>query len=167
MIKLIVAVDSEFGIGYQNKLLFRISEDLNRFRELTTGHFVVMGRKTYESLPKALPERVNVVVTRNKGYKPKEPTVVVESDIKRILSHYMGTGNQDKDLWIIGGAEIYKQFLPYANEIHLTKIHKKADLVDTYFPMDEVLKDFHIKESERSYSEKEECKLTFITYKRN
>ena len=69
-IKLIVAVDSNYGMGYNNDLLFRIKEDLQRFRELTTGHFVVMGRKTYESLPRPLPERTNVVVTRNPDYNP-------------------------------------------------------------------------------------------------
>ena len=166
VIKLIVAVDSNFGIGYKNELLFRIKEDLKRFRELTTGHFVVMGRKTYESLPKALPERFNVVVTRNKAYKAKEPTVVVESDIERIVSQYLNTGQQEKDLYVIGGAEIYSQFLPYADEIHITKIHKEADNVDTYFPIEEALKDFQEVLSEELHSEKEDCDLTFITYER-
>lgn len=166
MIKLIVAVDSNYGIGYKNELLFRVKEDLQRFRELTTGNFVVMGRKTYESLPKTLPERVNVVITRNIDYKIKDHTVIVESNINRIISHYNNTGQQDKDLWIIGGAEIYNLFLPFVDEIHLTMIHKEAPNVDTFFPMEEVLKSFEKVCSERSYSEKEECKLTFITYER-
>lgn len=163
-IKLIVAVDSDFGIGYKNELLFRVKEDLQRFRELTTGHFVVMGRKTYESLPKALPERINVVLTRNENYNPKNPSVIVSSDVSKIISHYTQTGEQEKDLWVIGGAEIYNQFLPYAHEVHLTMIHKYAENVDTYFPMDKVNDKFTMYKSERGYSEKYDCKLTFITY---
>lgn len=166
MIKLIVAVDNNFGIGFENELLFRISKDMKRFKQSTTGHFVVMGRKTYESLPSALPERINVVVTRNPEFNPKEPTVIVESSIDRILSHYMNTGKQDKDLWVIGGSEIYKQFLPYVDEIYLTLIHKEAEQVDTYFPMEEVLSSFQMKQSERDFSEKDSCKLTFTIYER-
>lgn len=163
-IKLIVAVDSNFGIGYQNELLFRVKEDLQRFRELTTGHFVVMGRKTYESLPKPLPERINVVVTRNENYNPRNPKVIVESDLNKIISHYTQTGSQDKHLFIIGGSEIYNQFLPHVDEIHLTIIHKSAEKVDTYFPMEKVNEMLTMFKSERIYSEKHDCKLTFITY---
>ena len=166
MIKLIVAVDSNYGIGYKNSLLFRIKEDLQRFRELTTGHFVVMGRKTYESLPKPLPERINVVITRNPKYNPKDTSVIVESDIMRIVSYYLDTGQQEKDLWIIGGAEIYEQFLPFADEIHMTMIHKEADNVDTHFPIEKVLNDFQEVLSEESYSEREDCAITYITHKR-
>ena len=166
MIKLIVAVDSNFGIGYKNELLFRIKEDLQRFRELTTGHFVVMGRKTFESLPKPLPNRINVVLTRDTGFALDDKSVMIENDIHKIVSHYMYTGQQTKDLWIIGGGEVYKQFLPYADEIHLTVIHKKADNIDTYFPIEEALKSFQLDSFEESYSEKESCNLTFKIYKR-
>ena len=164
MIKLIVAVDNNFGIGYKNELLFRISEDLKHFKELTSGHFIVMGRKTYESLPNALPNRTNVVITRNPSFNPKSPTVVVANDIKKIISHHLTTGKQDKDLWVIGGAEIYKAFLPYADEVHLTHIHKEAENVDTYFPVSELNSSFDIIQSERIFSEKEDCKVTFTVY---
>lgn len=166
MIKLIVAVDSNYGIGYRNSLLFRVKEDLQRFRELTTGHFVIMGRKTYESLPKALPERINVVITRNTGFQPKESTVIVENNIHKLINHYLDTGQQDKDLWIIGGEAIYKEFLPYVDKIYLTKIHKEAEKVDTYFPMGKTLKNFQLQKTERAYSEKEECEITFAVYQR-
>ena len=166
VIKLIVAVDSNYGMGYNNDLLFRIKEDLQRFRELTTGHFVVMGRKTYESLPRPLPERTNVVVTRNPDYNPKEQSVIVENDIERIISHYLDTGQQEKDLWVIGGAEIYSQFLPYTDEIHMTMIHKEAENVDTYFPIEKTINGFQEVLSEKSYSEKEDCCITYITHNR-
>ena len=165
MIKLIVAVDSNFGIGYKNDLLFKISEDMKHFKKLTTGHFVVMGRKTYESLPSALPDRINVVLTTNKGFKANENSTIVENSVEKIVNHYR-TGKQDKCLFIIGGETIYKQFLPYADEIHLTVIHKKADNVDTYFPIEEALKTFYMDSFEESQSEKESCNLTFKIYKR-
>ena len=167
-IKLIVAVDSNFGIGYKNDLLFKVSEDLKRFKKLTTRHFVVMGRKTFESLPKPLPERTNVVITRNSNYSPESPSVLVVNDIQKCINHYLNTGEQNKDMWIIGGAEIYKAFLPYADEIQLTMINKSATQVDTYFPMNEVLKLFQIDvtNSESQHVETEDCDVTFYTYKR-
>lgn len=168
MIKLIVAVDNNFGIGYKNDLLFKIPEDLKRFKKLTKGHYVVMGRKTFESLPNPLPERTNVVITRNINYKPEHHSVIVECDITKIINHYLQTGEQSKDIWVIGGAEIYKAFLPYADEIQLTMINKSATQVDTYFPMNEVLKLFQIDvtNSESQHVETEDCDVTFYTYKR-
>lgn len=135
MIKIIVATDLNNAIGYNNELLFNISEDLKRFKELTTGHFVVMGRKTYESLPKgALPKRINVVLTRDEGYDPKNPAVVVEHNINKIINHYNNSGKQQKDLWIIGGEEIYKLFLPFTDQIYLTEVFKEVKEVDVFFP---------------------------------
>lgn len=167
-IKLIVAVDSNFGIGYKDELLFRIKEDLQRFKKLTTGHFVVMGRKTFESLPNSLPERINVVITRNSNYNPNNPSVIVESNIHKIISYYMNTGKQEKDLWIIGGAETYKQFLPYVDEVHMTFIHKEAEKVDTYFPI-EVMREigFELSMSNRTFSESENCNVTFAVYRKS
>lgn len=166
-IKLVVAVDNNFGIGYENTLLYRVKEDLKRFKELTTGHFVVMGRKTFESLPSALPSRTNVVVTRNKKYAVNDPCVIIEHDIERLVSLYQGTGQQDKDIWVIGGSEIYEQFLPYADEIHLTLIHKDAEHVDTYFPVEKAKAlDFEIVQYDTIFSESENYKVSFITYKK-
>lgn len=158
---MIVAVSNNFGIGYKGDLLFRNKTDLMRFQELTMDNFIVMGRKTYESLPKYLEGRTHVVLTRDKKYKPKDSRVIVEHDVGKIINYYLNTGEQEKDLWVIGGAEIYKAFLPYVEEVHLTMIHKSANNVDTYFPMEDVLNNFTIKESE------EECELTFTIYERN
>lgn len=167
-IKLIVACDSNWGIGYKGDLLFRVRKDLERFQELTTGHIIVMGRKTYESLPKgALPDRTNVVLTRKKSYDPNNRKVVVESNVERIINHYQ-SGVQEKDLWIIGGTEIYKQFIPYVDEFHITQIHKEAEKVDTYFPIEDILEDKRIvlSSSERIFSESISSKVTFMVYKR-
>lgn len=139
-IKMIVATNKDYGIGYKNELLFHVSEDLKRFRDLTTGHFVVMGRKTYESIPKPLPKRINVVLTRDKDYSPKNKETIVEHDPMKIINHYLNTGKQTKDLWIIGGNEIYELFLPFVDEIYLTYINKSSDKVDTYFPCEQLNK---------------------------
>ena len=165
-IKIIVAVDSNFGIGYKNDLLFKISEDMKHFKKLTTGHFVVMGRKTYESLPSALPNRTNVVLTNDKNFKTRENSTIIESNIEKIVNHYR-TGKQEKHLFIIGGETIYNQFLPFASEVHLTMVHKEAENVDTYFPIEKVSEQgFRLKESRRSFSDEYDCKLTFITYEK-
>ena len=167
-IKLIVAVDSNFGIGYKNELLFRISEDLTRFKELTTGHFVVMGRKTFESLPNPLPYRTNVVITRDKKYAVESSSVVIEHDIEKLVSHYKTTGQQDKDIWVIGGAEIYKQFAPYVDEVYLTAVDKEAPQVDTYFPIedynDTIYWTLDNTATETFFSEKYECEVSFKKY---
>lgn len=167
-IKLIVAVDSNFGIGYKNDLLFKVPEDLKRFKKLTTGHFVVMGRKTFESLPRPLPERTNVVVTRKSHYSPENPSVLVVNDIQRCLNPYLNTGIQDKDMWIIGGAEIYRTFLPHADEVYMTMIHKEAEKVDTYFPFAEMLKEgFYTSGVESFFSENENCVCSYAIYRKS
>lgn len=163
-IKLIVAVDKNFGIGYKGDLLFRVSEDLKHFRKLTEGHYVVMGRKTFDSLEKALPKRKNVVLTRT-PFKPLEHNVIVETSIQKLLNHYIESGSQEKDLWIIGGAEIYKQFLPYADEVHMTLIHAEAEKVDTYFPVNEMRElGLHMTQSDSLFSDTGEREITFAVY---
>ena len=163
MIKLIAALDKNYGIGYQNDLLFSIPEDMKRFKELTEGHFVLMGRKTFESLPKPLKNRVNVVLTRNKEI-PHPPGVYVIDSVEHVLNHYY-TGSQEKDIWVIGGSSVYEAFMSYADEVHLTHIDKEAESVDTYFPKEELKKYFEVKDfSDWKYSEDEGCFYTFVTY---
>ena len=162
-IKLIAAVSKEYGLGYENELLFNIKEDMQQFKDKTKGHFVLMGRKTFESLPGVLKNRVNVVLTRNKDMK-HPPEVYVIDSVEHVLNHYY-SGEQEKDIWVIGGSEVYKAFLPYADEVHLTHIDKSVEQVDTYFPKDDLKEHFEIKEySDWKYSEEEECFYTFVTY---
>lgn len=169
MIKLIAAVSKEWGIGHKNDLLFHIPEDMKRFKELTIGtaeggNFCVMGRRTFQSLPKPLANRINVVLTRNVEF-PHSPEVFVMDSVEHIINHY-NSGDQEKDIWIIGGSEVYKAFLPFADEVHLTHIDKEAKKVDTYFPKDTLKENFDVgKYSEWYYSEAEECSYCFVTYK--
>ena len=134
MISAIVAVDNNFGIGSNGDLLCSIKEDLAHFKKITTNNIVIMGRKTWDSLPKKpLPNRINIVITNSfeGDYFIFNSVVYAKLDfIKRVIKRI----KEDNDIFVIGGGQIYKELLPYCEYIHLTKIHKSFDNVDTYFP---------------------------------
>lgn len=128
IISLIVAVAEDRAIGDKGNLLWHLSSDLKRFKAITTGHTIIMGRKTYDSLPNgALPNRRNIVVSRQlKSLKDAE----VYSDIDEALK-----ATSDEDIvYIIGGGEIYKKTFPLADELHITLVHKSYPEADTRFP---------------------------------
>lgn len=127
-ISIIVAVAENNAIGRGNKLLWHIPEDLKRFKRLTTGHYVVMGKKTYESLPvKPLPNRTNVVISDIKSeiIKGCEMAYSIEEAIEKCPD--------GKESFIIGGGSVYRQFLPFAGKLYITKVHQDFD-ADTFFP---------------------------------
>lgn len=130
MFSIIVAVCNNNVIGGNNKLLWHISEDLKRFKNITTGHTIIMGRKTFESLKKPLPNRHHVILTRDKNYKVDSNQVTVVNDIETIMKTYENSGSE---IFIIGGGEIYNLFLPYCDKLYLTKVNKDFE-GDTYFP---------------------------------
>ncbi len=127
-ISLIVAVAEDRTIGDKGNLLWHLSSDLKRFKAITTGHTIIMGRKTYDSLPNgALPNRRNIVISRQqKSLKDAE----VYSDIDEALK---AASNEDT-VYIIGGGEIYNKTFPLAEELHLTLVHKSYPEADTRFP---------------------------------
>jgi len=128
MISIIVAVSEDLGIGKNNELLWHLPEDLKRFKKLTYGNTVIMGKKTWESLPKKpLPGRKNVVITDN-PHENFENAVTAYSIDDAITKCEKG-----KEIFIIGGGSIYKQFMPVADRLYITHVHKKA-LADVYFP---------------------------------
>lgn len=127
-ISLIVAVAEDRAIGDKGNLLWHLSSDLKRFKAITTGHTIIMGRKTYDSLPNgALPNRRNIVISRQlKSLKDAE----IYSDIDEALK-----ATSDEDIvYIIGGGEIYKKTFPRADELHITLVHKSYPEADTRFP---------------------------------
>lgn len=128
---LIVAVDKNWAIGLNNKLLVSIPADMRFFREETTNKVVIMGRKTLETFPGGQPlkNRVNIVITRDESFQVKDAIVVhsVEEALEQAKNY------NSEDLYIIGGATIYEQFLPYCNVAHVTKIDFSYE-ADTYFP---------------------------------
>lgn len=134
MISAIVAVDNNWGIGFNGELLEHIPEDLKHFKELTINNIVVMGKKTWESLPKRpLPNRLNFVVCHTETMNYYNEAVF--GNLKDIVE--MIKFSQEKDsrhFFIIGGGQIYKQLLSYCDEVYVTKIYKDHANIDTYFP---------------------------------
>ncbi len=129
MITLIAAVAKNGAIGYQNKLLYWLPNDLKRFKTLTSGHTIVMGRKTFESLPKgALPNRRNLVLTRNADFSAPG----VEA-FPSLLSALAACGN-DEDIYVIGGASVYAEALPAADRLCLTFVDDTPEAADAFFP---------------------------------
>jgi dihydrofolate reductase len=127
-ISLIAVIGQNNEIGFRNKLLVHLSADLKRFKSITTGHTVIMGQKTFESIGgKALPNRRNIVISDIKGYLAEGASV-----IDSIEGALMLTQN-DGEVFIIGGASVYKQFLPLADKMYLTCIHKNF-MADAFFP---------------------------------
>jgi len=128
MISIIAAVAKNRAIGYENKLIYWLPNDLKRFKALTTGHTIIMGRNTFLSLPKgALPNRRNIVLTRSQKAFP-------ECDVYASLEDALAHCNQDEDVYIIGGASVYRQALPLADRLCLTEIDDTPENADTFFP---------------------------------
>lgn len=126
-ITIIAAIGENNELGKDNKLIWHLSDDLKRFKALTSGHHIIMGRKTFESFPKALPNRTNVVITRDVNYQA-ENAVIVHS-----LEAALDLATDDMQPFIIGGGEIYSQSLSIAHKIELTKVHHSFE-ADTFFP---------------------------------
>ncbi|SFD05946.1 dihydrofolate reductase [Clostridium uliginosum] len=130
MISIIVAIAKNNIIGNDNKLIWHISEDLKRFKEITTGKTMIMGRKTFESLPGVLPNRHHIILTRDQSFNVDSDQVTVVNNFNYLIDKY---SKIEEEVFVIGGGEIYNQILPYANKLYLTKINQNFD-GDTYFP---------------------------------
>lgn len=128
MISVIAAVAANRAIGLENKLLYWLPNDLKRFKALTTGHTIIMGRRTFESLPKgALPNRRNIVISRTQTSFPGCDTY---SSLEEAIAHCAA----DEDVYIIGGASVYEQSLPLADRLCLTEVHDTPADADAFFP---------------------------------
>lgn len=153
MIILIAAIDAKGAIGRDNKLPWQLKTDLKIFKETTVGATVVMGRKTFESIGKPLPGRKNVVLTRDHTYISSPGCAVMNSvnDVLRLARH--------STIYVIGGGEIYRQFMSYADRMRIT--HVEADVGgDTYFP--KILPTTWRKETMRAYSADENNDYSFL-----
>ena len=156
-ITIIAAIGENNELGLDNKLIWNIKEDLKRFKKLTTGHSIIMGRKTFESISKALPGRLNIVLTKNKNFKFKD--VSIASNIHEAIE----LTKDDEQPFIIGGSEIYSLFINMAQTIELTRVHNSFK-ADTFFP------DINFGKWNKIYEEKfnlDNLPYSFITYKKN
>lgn len=127
MIILIAAAAENNALGKDNQLLWHLPDDFKRFKALTTGHYIIMGRKTFESFPKPLPNRTHVIVSRQQ-YDAPEGCIVAHSIEKAI-----GLCPENEDVFVIGGGEIYNLAMPLAGKIDLTRVHATFE-ADTFFP---------------------------------
>lgn len=160
MLSAIVAKSMNNAIGKDNKLLWKIPDDMKRFKKLTTGHTIIMGRKTFESIGRVLPNRLNVILTRDPNYKVDDPNVKIVGGISD-LEEYI---NDENENFVIGGAQIYSILMSKYKKIYVTQIDK--DFVgDSYFP---VIRENEWKIIEREDGPKDEndFKYEYITYER-
>ena len=157
---LIVAAGENDAIGKDNKLIWHLSDDLKRFKSLTSNHCMIMGRKTFETFAKPLPNRTHIVITRQQNYKVPSGVIVVHN-----LEDALDAAKNDEQPFIIGGGEIYKEAMRYADKIELTRVHGSFD-ADAFFPkIDssdwmETQNNLHQKDENHAYS------FSFITYQR-
>lgn len=161
MLSIIAAVDRRMAIGFQNKLLFWLPNDLKRFKALTTGNTIIMGRKTFESLPKgALPNRRNVVLSSRPDAKFPDAEVFLS------LEAALQSCKEGEHVYIIGGESVYRQALPLADELCLTEIDSTAPQADAFFP--EVSPAVWHEKSREPHpaDEKHLCPYAFVNYVR-
>jgi dihydrofolate reductase len=158
-ITLIAAAAENNVLGKDNQLIWHISEDLKRFKRHTQGHAVIMGRKTFESLPKALPNRINIILTRNQNYKAKDAFVAHTPEAALELA------GDDPGPFIIGGGEIYSLFLPLADAIELTRVHHAFE-GDAFFPEIDTSKWIITHQEKQEATDGQPYAFSYLTYKK-
>ncbi len=161
-ISLIVAASENNVIGNKGAIPWHLPDDLKFFRTVTKGHPVIMGRKTYESIGQPLPERLNIVVTRNPSYTAEGCTVV--TSLPEALA--LAQKSEQKEAFIIGGGELYKEAISYADRIYITKVH--TNVAGDAFFVEIDAKDWHeIGRDPHAADEKHAFPFTILTYEKN
>jgi len=159
MITIIAAAGENNSLGKDNDLVWHLPDDFKRFKELTSGNHILMGRKTFETFPKPLPNRKHLIITRQEEYSVPENCFVfdsIQSAFDKVLS--------DNDIWIIGGGEIYKQSMGIADRIELTRVHSDFE-ADTFFP--EIGEEWElVSEEYHTSDERHKYDFTYLTYDR-
>src|SRR5436190_15152293 len=159
MITIIAAAGENNELGKDNKIIWHLPDDFKRFKQITTGHHIIMGRKTFESFPKPLPNRTHVVITRQQDYSP-ENCIVVNN-----MREAIAVCPQNEDIFIIGGGEIYELGLPFTQKIELTRVHSTFD-ADAFFLEIDTEEWQLAKEEFHSKDEKHRFDFTFQTFLR-
>jgi dihydrofolate reductase len=160
MLTIIAAASENNALGKDNQLLWHLPEDFKRFKTLTSGHYIIMGRKTFESFPKPLPNRTHIIITRQPYYQAPEGCVIVSS-----LEKAMELCPANEEGFVIGGGEIYQQAINIVDKIDVTRVHTTID-ADTFFPEIDtniwklVFEEFHPKDEKHAFD------FTFLTYVR-
>ena len=157
MLTIIAAIANNNALGKDNDLIWHLPADLIRFKKTTTGHHIIMGRNTFESIGKPLPNRTTVIITRNKDYKA-EGCIVVNS-----LKDALKIAENDKSPFIIGGGQVYKEAIELADRLDITEVHHNFD-ADVFFPEIEMSIWKETKRERFSADEKNKFEYSFIEY---
>jgi dihydrofolate reductase len=160
-ITMIAAAGENNALGKDNDLLWHLPDDFKRFKALTSGHKIIMGRKTFESFPKTLPKRTHIIITRDRNYEVSYPECMVVYSLNEALSLL----SSEEDAFVIGGGEIYAQALDITDIIELTRVHRSFE-ADTFFP---VINPDHwelIAEDYHPADDKHEHDFTYQTYRK-
>jgi len=158
MVTIIAAASENNALGKDNDLVWHLPDDFKRFKTLTTDHYIIMGRKTFESFPKPLPNRTHVIITHQKDYEVPAGCIVVCS-----LHEALAICPKEEDSFVIGGGQIYKQSIDNVDKIELTRVHTTID-ADTFFPIIDlknwklIAEEFHAKDEKHKYD------FTYLTY---
>lgn len=161
VISIIAAAAENNALGLDNKLLWHLPDDFKRFKKLTTGHKIIMGRKTFESFPKPLPNRLHIIITRDENYTTKFNDCIIVHSLEEALE----LTKNDTLTYIIGGGEIYKLGMEAANKIELTRVHVNLD-ADTFFPEINEQNWKLIEEEYHPKDEKHKYDFTYLTYEK-
>ena len=159
MLTMIAAAAENNALGKDNDLVWHLPDDFKRFKRLTSGHHIIMGRKTFESFRKLLPDRTHIIITRKKDYNP-EGTLVVNS-----IEEAIKLAKLDDQPYIIGGGEIYEMGIKVADRIELTRVHGEFE-ADTFFPSIDENEWELVKEQYHPKDEKHDYAFTYLTYER-
>jgi len=159
MITIIAAIAKQNALGKNNQLIWHLPADLKRFKQVTSNHHVIMGRKTYESLGKPLPNRTNIIITRNRDFKA-EGCIIVNS-----LQQAIDASKDDQNPYILGGAEIYKQAIEFVDKLDLTFVHHTFD-ADAFFPNIDTAIWKETSREDFKADEKNKYDFSFVTFER-
>lgn len=158
----IAAIAENNAIGKDNTLMWHLPDDFKHFKKTTSGHYIIMGRKTFESFPKPLPNRTHVIITRQEDYQTDDSHIVVDNLEKAINA----VPTQEEKAYIIGGGEIYKQAMEKIDELEITRVHADFEDAETFFPeirdqnWQVIKEEFHAKDEKHDYA------FTYQTFKR-
>lgn len=161
MLTIIAAVAINNALGKNNDLIWSLPADLKRFKKVTLGHHVIMGRKTFESLGKPLPNRTTIIISRNEDYHA-EGCIIVNS-----LEKAIHAAKNDDNPFILGGGEIYRQALKHADILDLTLVHHSFEDADTFFPQIDATKWTETNRQDFKADEKHNFDYSFVTYKKS
>lgn len=160
MLTIIAAVAENNALGKNNELIWHLPNDFKRFKKITMGHHIIMGRKTFESLEKPLPNRTTIIITRNLNYQAAG-CIVVNS-----LENAIIAAREDDNPFILGGGEIYTQALDYADILDLTRVHHSFDDADAFFPQIDFTKWEEIDREDHKADNMHKYDYSFIRYKK-